>query len=224
MSIGENIKLYRNKLGLTQKQLAENCSLSESAIKYYENNRRNPKIETLNKIADTLGVSTNDLVNINEFREEINFIDNRQYTIKSKMNELESNIKLLKETLDILTFALKNENNKNEQIKEYDLKSIMDNLNNLPEKMDKVLDIISPKRENDITIEEEIKFLSCSELIDLDNTNSSPEDSAGIRYSIIKIIKCLQYNTDNLSRESFDIIIKSVLNTIEFEMYKLKNN
>ncbi|NMF06589.1 helix-turn-helix domain-containing protein [Clostridium beijerinckii] len=57
MSIGENIKKYRTTLGLTQKQLAEKCSLSESAIKYYESNRRNPKIETLTKIADTLKIS-----------------------------------------------------------------------------------------------------------------------------------------------------------------------
>lgn len=62
MSIGENIKLYRTKLGLTQKQLAENCSLSESAIKYYESNRRKPKIETLGKIADALDIDLWDII------------------------------------------------------------------------------------------------------------------------------------------------------------------
>ena len=43
MSISENIKKNRSDLGLTQKELAEKCSLSESSIKYYENGIRNPK-------------------------------------------------------------------------------------------------------------------------------------------------------------------------------------
>lgn len=62
MPIGENIKKYRNNLELTQKQLAEKASLSESAIKYYESNRRNPKFDTIKKIAAALGVPINNLL------------------------------------------------------------------------------------------------------------------------------------------------------------------
>ena len=60
--VGENIKKYRNKLKLTQKQLAKKASLSESAIKYYESNRRNPKLETLTKIADALDIDIWELI------------------------------------------------------------------------------------------------------------------------------------------------------------------
>lgn len=77
MSVGDNIKKYRKNIGITQKELAEKSKLSESAIKYYESNRRNPKLETLEKIGDVLGVSINDLTNkeekekiINEYKKE----------------------------------------------------------------------------------------------------------------------------------------------------------
>lgn len=66
MSIGENIKKYRKQAELTQKELAEKANLSESAIKYYESNRRNPKLETLDKIGDALGISINYLTSKEE--------------------------------------------------------------------------------------------------------------------------------------------------------------
>ena len=80
MSIGDNIKNYRNNLNFTQKQLSEKSGVSESAIKYYESNRRNAKIETLTKIAEALGVDVSvllqgydyrDLTNLSEEDEDI---------------------------------------------------------------------------------------------------------------------------------------------------------
>ena len=53
-TIGLRIKQFRILEGYTQKQLAEKCELSESAIRNYELGIRTPDEETLHKIADAL--------------------------------------------------------------------------------------------------------------------------------------------------------------------------
>ena len=57
MNIGENIKQARKKKGYTQKQLAEKCNMYESQIRKYELGNANPKIETLQKIANALDIN-----------------------------------------------------------------------------------------------------------------------------------------------------------------------
>ena len=49
MTLGENIKRYRLEKGLTQKQLADNLGLAEITIRQYENDKRTPKIDTINR-------------------------------------------------------------------------------------------------------------------------------------------------------------------------------
>lgn len=56
---GDMIKKYRTEQGLTQKKLGELCGIADSNIRKYESGRQNPKIETLQKIADALGVPVN---------------------------------------------------------------------------------------------------------------------------------------------------------------------
>ena len=56
MTVGENIKEIRKEKHLTQKQLGEQCGISESTLRQYEIGYRNPKIETIKKIADALAV------------------------------------------------------------------------------------------------------------------------------------------------------------------------
>lgn len=62
MTTGSKIKELRLKKGLTQKQLSEKCGMYESQIRKYENGNANPKLETLQKIADALEVSLYDLI------------------------------------------------------------------------------------------------------------------------------------------------------------------
>lgn len=64
MPIGGNIKKYREKKGLTQKELGAALGLAEITIRQYENNKREPKYERLYVIADVLSVSVSDLMNI----------------------------------------------------------------------------------------------------------------------------------------------------------------
>jgi transcriptional regulator with XRE-family HTH domain len=58
MTIGENLKSYRKEKSLTQKTLAKKLGISTSYMSELESNKRNPSIETVNKIAEKLNIST----------------------------------------------------------------------------------------------------------------------------------------------------------------------
>jgi len=56
-SIGDNIRKYRRKKNLTQKQLGVLLGLSNTYLSDIENNRTNPSIKTLKKVAKALEIS-----------------------------------------------------------------------------------------------------------------------------------------------------------------------
>ena len=56
-TIGERIRYYRKRAGLTQKAVAEACGITEPAIRNYELDNRIPSYETLEDIASALNVS-----------------------------------------------------------------------------------------------------------------------------------------------------------------------
>ena len=61
--IGENIKKYRNKLGILQNVLSKKANLAFHTIANMEADATpNPTIDTVKKIADSLGVTFDDLV------------------------------------------------------------------------------------------------------------------------------------------------------------------
>ena len=55
--IGKRIKFFRERLGLTQKQLGQVAGIIEATIRKYELGQRNPKPDQVKLIADALGVS-----------------------------------------------------------------------------------------------------------------------------------------------------------------------
>ena len=57
MTIGAKIKEIRMSRGFTQKKLAEKSGLAEITIRQYENEKREPKIDALIKIASALNVT-----------------------------------------------------------------------------------------------------------------------------------------------------------------------
>lgn len=65
MTLGEKIKEYRKKAGLTQNDLALKSGLSKNAIYNYENNKRFPTIDVLNRISESLNVPLDILLNTN---------------------------------------------------------------------------------------------------------------------------------------------------------------
>lgn len=54
MIVGQEIKAARKNANMTQRELAQKMGLSFQSIAQWENGLRNPKIETLKKIADAL--------------------------------------------------------------------------------------------------------------------------------------------------------------------------
>ena len=62
MTIGEKIKAKRLEKGLTQKALGELAGIAEPTIRRYEAGKLNPKIETISKIANGLGVTPAELI------------------------------------------------------------------------------------------------------------------------------------------------------------------
>ncbi len=66
VTTGQRIKAARKKAGMTQKELGEKLGLSFQSIAQWENDLRNPKYDTLQRIAAALGVEWTDLVPTSE--------------------------------------------------------------------------------------------------------------------------------------------------------------
>jgi len=61
--ITENLKKYRNKLGISQDRLSKLADVTyNTIIKIEVGTNKNPTIETLSKIVNVLGVTVDDLI------------------------------------------------------------------------------------------------------------------------------------------------------------------
>jgi len=81
--IGENIKMLRESNKMTVRELAAKINLSPSYISGIENNKANPTIDKLKKIADAFNISVKDLLNGEEIEG-----DNKELLFKiSKLNK-----------------------------------------------------------------------------------------------------------------------------------------
>lgn len=118
MNVGENIKKYRKALNISQKDLAKKLNMPISTLANYENNHREPNIETLNKIATVLRVTINDLLGIKIVeRSNENSISIRFLDIHQLPNEKEQIIKVVEEMYEFINS--KNDENQLEEF--YDL-------------------------------------------------------------------------------------------------------
>ncbi len=62
-TISENVKKYRNKIGVSQDRLSKLADVTyNTIIKIESGANTNPTIETLSKIAGALGVGVDDLI------------------------------------------------------------------------------------------------------------------------------------------------------------------
>lgn len=73
MKIGERIKQYRLEQGITQAELAHRIKVSPQHISQYERGLRNPKIETLQTIANALKIKLDDLLGITPLKKKGSF-------------------------------------------------------------------------------------------------------------------------------------------------------
>ena len=62
VALYQKIAYYREKAGMSQRELADRAGLSPGAIGQYETNRKTPRLETLRRLADALGVSVAELL------------------------------------------------------------------------------------------------------------------------------------------------------------------
>ncbi len=62
MTLGERIKKYRQKVGLSQEQLAEKINVSRQAITKWENDSGIPDIDNLISLSKVMGISLDELV------------------------------------------------------------------------------------------------------------------------------------------------------------------
>ena len=62
VSLGRTVRRRRKALGFTIEQLAERAELSPNYLGTIENDRRDPSLSTLNRLAAALGVSVAELV------------------------------------------------------------------------------------------------------------------------------------------------------------------
>lgn len=66
MTLGEKIKMLRQKKGLTQAQLADLLFLKQNAISAYEKDVNQPSLEMIKKMATIFNVSADYLLGIDE--------------------------------------------------------------------------------------------------------------------------------------------------------------
>ena len=79
MTVGENIRKFRKKAHLTQKDLAHKAGLATITIQQYERGVREPRLETLFKIAKVLNVLPTLLIE-NMSEELALYIENHPHT------------------------------------------------------------------------------------------------------------------------------------------------
>lgn len=116
ISLGENIKKLRKNKGLTQDKLSEITKISIASIQRYESGKRQPNIQTLNKIAIALDVPLNELLGTNATTNDI------EKKIGTSLNEgdkkkVANNFNELAEILDWNDFKNINEDDIFEVIK-----------------------------------------------------------------------------------------------------------
>lgn len=64
-TIGQMIKMLRKEKELTQKELGDKIGVSAVTITRYENEQRYPDIKTIKALANALGVSVSQIVDVN---------------------------------------------------------------------------------------------------------------------------------------------------------------
>jgi transcriptional regulator with XRE-family HTH domain len=77
--IGNNIRIFRQKSGLSQEQLALQSGMNTSYIGQIERGEKNPTVRTLEKIATTLGITFIDLISSTDLQKGVIRNQDQQY-------------------------------------------------------------------------------------------------------------------------------------------------
>ncbi|MBR5247842.1 MAG: helix-turn-helix transcriptional regulator [Lachnospiraceae bacterium] len=91
MDLGSKIKELRIAKGMTQKKLAKLLHVSNSTLSSYENNRYEPPLHLLCKIADLFEVPTDYLLGRTRLHQSFHILNNKindNYTVGHLMNKI----------------------------------------------------------------------------------------------------------------------------------------
>ena len=84
----ENLKAARERRNMTQKEVADNIGVAKSTYSLYESGQREPNVQTIKRIADTLNVSADDLLGLtNEPQTIAAHFDGNEFT-EEELNEI----------------------------------------------------------------------------------------------------------------------------------------
>ncbi|MCU7491352.1 MAG: helix-turn-helix transcriptional regulator [Ignavibacteria bacterium] len=70
--IGENLRAFREKMGLSQQEVADFLGIQRANISYYETEARNIPLKHLESLADLFGVELADLLEENPSQKNVN--------------------------------------------------------------------------------------------------------------------------------------------------------
>lgn len=98
MGISENIKILRDKFDLTQQDIADIAGVSNKAVSTWENGTKEPRMGTIQKIADHFGIKKSQLIEdggMNEIETIAAHHDGEEWT-EEELEELENFKKYLR--------------------------------------------------------------------------------------------------------------------------------
>ena len=93
MKIGDNIKKAREAKGWSQKEVALSLKMDQSQYSKVENNKTDPHLSTIEKIAKALGISTEDLFSADKVFKEVSSFDKSLVEKIQLVEQLEDNEK-----------------------------------------------------------------------------------------------------------------------------------
>jgi len=70
-TIGDKLKALRLSKKITMTELSRACGLSDRAIRYIENNEKQPSVDTIKRLSSALGVGTDFFMEDDLFQEEM---------------------------------------------------------------------------------------------------------------------------------------------------------
>lgn len=77
----ENLKIARERKGISQKEMAEQIGVAKSTYSLYESGNREPNVQTIKKIADVLNVTADELLGLEDEPQTIAaHFDGSEYT------------------------------------------------------------------------------------------------------------------------------------------------
>lgn len=92
----ENLKIARERKGLSQKDIADGIGVAKSTYSLYESGNREPNVQTIKKIADLLNVSADELLGIDDEPQTIAaHFDGDEYT-EEELDEIKKFAEFIK--------------------------------------------------------------------------------------------------------------------------------